>query len=113
LIDLRKPYRSAENAGFPYRLLSQCDVDHTSPPFNAQKVSLTSNKAKGNLESLRRTSQMSEKVGYVVERASHSPPSTTRIAPVTQLAAGEARNATAFAMSLGAPQRPSGICVAR
>jgi hypothetical protein len=43
LIDLRKPYRSAENAGFPYHLLSQCDVDHTSPPFNAQKFSLTSN----------------------------------------------------------------------
>ena len=45
---------------------------------------------------------MPKKVGYVAERASHSPPSTTRIAPVTQLAAGEARNATAFAMSRGA-----------
>src|SRR5678815_3522232 len=37
LIGLRKPYRSAENAGLTYRLLSQCDVDHTSPPLNAQK----------------------------------------------------------------------------
>ena len=39
----------------------------------------------------------------------HSPPSTTRIAPVTHDAAGEARNATAFATSAGLPHRPSGI----
>jgi hypothetical protein len=41
--------------------------------------------------------------------ASHSPPSTTMIAPVIHPPAGEARKATMFAMSAGAPQRWSGM----
>ena len=41
--------------------------------------------------------------------ASHSPPSTTMIAPVIHEPPGEQRNATMFATSAGLPHRCNGI----
>src|SRR5580704_1106113 len=42
-------------------------------------------------------------------RLSHSPPSTTRIEPVIQSPAGDAKYATMLPISAGVPQRPRGI----
>jgi hypothetical protein len=36
--ELRKPYRSAENAAVVYRQLLQCDVRHTTPPFSCKSL---------------------------------------------------------------------------
>ena len=46
--------------------------------------------------------------GHQLGGAGQEPPSTGRVTPVIQDASSEARNATAAAMSLGSPTRPSG-----
>jgi hypothetical protein len=38
LTELRKPYRSAENAAVVYRQSPQCDVRHTTPPFSCKSL---------------------------------------------------------------------------
>jgi hypothetical protein len=55
------------------------------------------------------TAWLSVSQGDEVGFASHSPPSTTMIAPVIHAPPGDARNATMLAMSVGEPHRCSGI----
>src|SRR5439155_23876379 len=66
----------------------------------------------GHIESERQDQHSTAEYGDEAASSVHQavqPPSTRRLEPVTRLAAGEARNTTAFATSSTVPMRPSGI----